>query len=144
MCPGVRSEAWLGRFTHSFDDAECSGHAQYPIFPPDTLFLLHVLQKMAVGFLVSLYLFHKWPHLGMDAAIFSHLGCLFILLLPCPVAYTAEKSQTIFSPKIISALIRGKIDILTSGKECILKITLLWLLFIFLTFRHNFLNQFYF
>ena len=120
------------------------GTGQYLAFARNTPLLFPALQKWQLGFW-SLYLVHNWPHLGMDAAIFSPLRCLFILLLPSPEAYTIAKSQIIFSPRIISSLIRGKIDVLTSGKECIFKITLLWLLFlIFLTFRHDFLNQFYF
>ena len=62
MCPGVE----LRWFTHPFGGAVCRGHAQYPAFASDTLFLLLALQKRQLGFfLVFLYLFvHNLPQDG--------------------------------------------------------------------------------
>ena len=47
------------------------GHAQYPAFAPDTLFLLQALQKWQLGFLVSLYL------LGPEFAPAAHARSYF-------------------------------------------------------------------
>ena len=56
MCPGVGPEGWLRCFAHPLGGVVCRGHAQYPVFAPDTLFLLQALQKWQLGFLVSLYI----------------------------------------------------------------------------------------
>ena len=37
-------------FAHPFDGVECRGHAQYPAFAPNTLFLLPALQKWRLDF----------------------------------------------------------------------------------------------
>ena len=55
MCPGVGPEGWLRRFAHPSGGVVCRGHAQYPAFVPNTLFLLQALQKWQLGFVVSLY-----------------------------------------------------------------------------------------
>ena len=39
-----------GVFCHPFDGVECRGHAQYPGFAPNTLFLLPALQKWRLDF----------------------------------------------------------------------------------------------
>ena len=48
VCPGVE----LRWFAHPFGGAVRRGHAQYPAFAPNTLFLLRALQKWQLGFLV--------------------------------------------------------------------------------------------
>ena len=71
MCPGLGMEGWLRRFAHSSGGVECRGHAQYPVFVPNILFLLQALQKWQLEFLVSLLsLVQNLPQLGMHAVIF--------------------------------------------------------------------------
>lgn len=41
MCPGVRPEKWLRWFAYLLCGVECSRLAQYPVFAPNTLYLLH-------------------------------------------------------------------------------------------------------
>ena len=50
MCPGVGLEVWLRNFAHPLGSVDCRGHAQYPAFALDTLFLLLALQKWQLGF----------------------------------------------------------------------------------------------
>ena len=55
VCPGVRPEGWLSCFAHPLGGVACRGHAQYPAFAPNTLFLLQAPQKWQLRFLVFLY-----------------------------------------------------------------------------------------
>ena len=69
---GVRLEGCLRCFAQPSGGVECRGHAQYPVFVPDTLFLLPPLQKWQLGFLVFLSLFvYNLPQLHMHAVMFS-------------------------------------------------------------------------
>ena len=52
---GVRPEGWLRCCA---DNAECRGHAHYPAFVPNTLFLLWALFGLSVSFLHNLSQFH--------------------------------------------------------------------------------------
>ena len=78
----VGSEGWLRSFAHPSGRGVCRGHAQYPVFAPDTLSLLQTLQKWRLGF------FGLFVSLGsricpncMHTVIFSPVQFLCILLL---------------------------------------------------------------
>ena len=49
VCPGVRPEKWFRWFAHLLCGVEGGGLAQYPAFAPNTLYLLHALQKWQWG-----------------------------------------------------------------------------------------------
>lgn len=68
---------------HSLAGVVCRGHAQYPAFATNSLFLLLALQKWQLGvFLAFLYpVVHNLPQLRMLAVIFSPLEYLSVLLL---------------------------------------------------------------
>ena len=42
MCPGVGPEGWLRWSAHPFGGVEGRGYMQYPVFAPNTLFLLQL------------------------------------------------------------------------------------------------------
>ena len=83
MCPGLELEGWLRWFAHSSGGVECRGHAQYPVFVPNILFLLQALQKWQLDFLVSLLsLVQNLPNCAcMQLFLFS---TLFYIHVPLP------------------------------------------------------------
>ena len=82
VSPGVGLQGWLRCFAHPLGGVLCRRHVQYPAFAPDTLFLLQVLQKGQLGFLVFLCLLvQNLPQLHVHAVIFSPIQFLCILLL---------------------------------------------------------------
>ena len=82
MCPGFGREGRLRCFAHPLGGVVCRGHAQYPAFAPDTLFLLQALQKWQLGFLVSLYLLDpEFAPTVHACSYFSPILFLCILLL---------------------------------------------------------------
>ena len=80
MYPGVWPEGWLGSFVHPLGGVVCRGHAQYPAFATNSLFLLLALQKWQLGFFGLLVSFdHNLPQLHMHTVIFSPFQFLPIL-----------------------------------------------------------------
>ena len=53
-----------------FGGVLCRGHAQYPAFSPDTLFLLLALQKWQLGFWFLYVVVQNLPQLHIHAVIF--------------------------------------------------------------------------
>ena len=52
MCPGVKSEGWFRWFAQPSSGVECRKHAQYFIFPPNTLFLAIHEPQMFIAALI--------------------------------------------------------------------------------------------
>ena len=71
---------WLRWFAHHLGGAVCRGHAQYPAFAPDNLFLLFRLFKTGSWDFWSLCIFwvQNLPQLYLPAVIFSPIQFLCI------------------------------------------------------------------
>ena len=86
VCPGVGPKRWLRWFGLPFGwcvcvcvcACVCSGHAQYPVFAPDTLFLYSRLFKTGSWGFWSLSVFwvQHLLQLSMHTVIFSFLRFL--------------------------------------------------------------------
>ena len=110
MCPVVRPEGWLRQFAHPFGGVVCGGHAQYPAFSPNTLFLLLALQKWQLDFLVFLYLFvHNLPHLRMHSYFQSHIISLYFVAGGdiCPGASISAKGARSQVPACLTVSSQG-------------------------------------
>ena len=73
MCPEVRPQGWLRWSACPFGSTECRGHASYPAFAPNTLFLLLAPEKWQLVFLVFLYL---------SSIICPNYACIQLFLVP--------------------------------------------------------------
>ena len=70
--PGIRPEGWLRYSAHPSVPTVCRGHAQGPAFlPPRHPVFAAGSSKVAIGFLVSLYL------LDLELAPTEHAGSYF-------------------------------------------------------------------
>ena len=120
------------------------GTGQYHAFACNTPLLCPGLQKWQLGFCSLCILSITGPTL---AWMQPFLAPYHVSLFCCSRVQRhtlQQRARSCFYP-MLSQLSSGKINVLNSGKEFILKITLLRVLFlIFLTFRYDFLNQFYF
>ena len=76
MCLGVGPEGWLRCFARRSGGVACRGHAQYPAFAPDTLFLLQALQKWQLRGFWGVFLVSLYP-LGPEFAPTAHARSYF-------------------------------------------------------------------
>ena len=99
---GVELEGWFRRFAQCIGAVVWKGHAQYPAFTPNTLFLLPTLQEQQLGFGLFLSCVHNLPQLYIVAQLFLVPYSFFVF--PCsrrPGANIAAKdprSQPISVP----------------------------------------------
>jgi len=120
MYPGVWPEGWLGSFVHPLGGVVCRGHAQYPAFATNSLFLLLALQKWQLGFFgVFLYLLFR---------ICPNCTCTQLLLVPssfflfcgswrgafrckhCSTAAEGPRSQPV-TPSLLKSLEAGFLQV---------------------------------
>ena len=122
MCPGVGPEGRLRGSAHPLGGGVCRGHAQDPAFAPDPLFLLPVLQKWQVGFLVSLLSFApNFPQLHMRAVIFSPLQFLCVLSVEERCVHVQALQQRVQGPSLsqLEVLCDSSHENLTRTSMCI-------------------------